>query len=88
MDKIHGMSISVGGENFRPAQLCMSKHFNDDEWPEAYEFYRSMCDDQDWDLVTIGLSAHDEEYEVLDDLILYQRRKLSCWGTIGLDEEK
>ncbi len=87
MDEIHGMSISVAGEDVGAQPLCMSKFFNDDEWDEAYEYYRCLCDEQNWDLVTIGLLAHDEEYEVLEDLILYQRRKLSSWGTIGLNEE-
>jgi hypothetical protein len=69
------MSIDVSGEDLYP-QMIMSKHFNDDEWPEALEYYHFIRRTKFWDVVRIGFSvADDAGLEVIDDVLLYEHRE-------------
>ena len=64
------MTIDVTGEDFRN-QLIMSKHFNDDEWDEALEYYQvqTRCAAA-WERTTIGFSIYEDD-DLVDEVILY-----------------
>ena len=66
------MSIDVSGEDLNP-QMIMSKHFNDDEWTEALEYYHYICRTKFWDIVRIEFALADAHgFEIIDDVLLYE----------------